>query len=135
MLEAPGGLSIDKAAWEQARLGNVRETLRGLLSAAVTVPPIERGPARMALARASIANGFDPKGSCPGGAAADDLLVAEMKETAIFRALGPGADRPVCGGAEGAVHPGARRRPGGRPVAGRRLGRGRRLDRGGDRAS
>ncbi|MBE7243945.1 MAG: hypothetical protein INR63_03265, partial [Actinomycetospora chiangmaiensis] len=88
VLDAPGALSIDKAAWEQARLGNVRESLRGLLSAAITVPPIERGPARMALARASIANGFDPEGlGALEAAAADDLLVAEMKETAIFRAL------------------------------------------------
>ncbi len=89
VLDAPGTLVIDKAAWEKARLGNVRETLRGLLGAAVLAAPLERGPARMALARASIANGFNLEGlAALEVAAADDPLVAEARDTAILRAIG-----------------------------------------------
>ncbi len=88
-LEAPGALAIDRAAWEKARLGNVRQTLRDLLAAATLAPPLERGPARMALARASLANGFNLEGlAVLETAAADDPLVAEAKETAILRAAG-----------------------------------------------
>ncbi len=87
VLDAPGALVVDRAAWEKARLGNVRETLRGLFSDAVFAPAIERGPARMAYARAAIANGFDLEGLAALEAASDDVLVAENRETMILRGL------------------------------------------------
>jgi hypothetical protein len=88
-LEAAGALAIDRAAWEKARLGNVRQTLRDLLAAATLAPPLERGPARMALARASLANGFTLEGlAVLETAAADDPLVADAKETMILRGAG-----------------------------------------------
>jgi hypothetical protein len=89
VLETPGALVIDKADWDKVRLGNVRETLRGLLAAASLAAPLDRGPARMTLARASIANGFNLEGlGVLDTAAADDPLLADSKETAILRAVG-----------------------------------------------
>ena len=88
VLDQPGALAIDRASWEKLRLGNVRETLRGLLATAAMGPAIERGPARMALAQASFANGFDLEGlTALEAAAADDPLVAEMRDTAMLRGI------------------------------------------------
>lgn len=88
ILDMPGTLAIDRAAWDKARLGNVRETLRGLLNAAAMGPAIEQGPARMALARASFANGLDVEGLMVlEAAAADDLLIAESRDTQVLRGI------------------------------------------------
>ncbi|MCJ2011374.1 hypothetical protein [Methylobacterium sp. J-076] len=88
MLDVPGAVAIDRAAWEKARLGNVRETLRGLLTAAAMGPAIERGPARMALARASLAAGFAVEGlAALEAAAADDPLISEARDTAVLRGI------------------------------------------------
>lgn len=88
VLDAPGALAIDRAAWEKARLGNVRQTLRDLMETAAMGPAIERGPARMALARASFANGFDVEGlAILEAAAADDPLVGEARDTQVLRGM------------------------------------------------
>jgi hypothetical protein len=83
-----GNLSIVREAWERARAGNVRDTLRGLANAAVAATPSERGPARLALARADFANGLDLEGlAALETAAADDPLLAAQRETAVLRGL------------------------------------------------
>ncbi|MBN6821448.1 hypothetical protein ACXR8U_27860 [Methylobacterium radiotolerans] len=88
VLTDAGTLAIAREPWERARMGNVRETLRGLFDAAVAAPPSERGPARLALARADLANGLDYEGLIALEiAAADDPLLATQRETALLRGI------------------------------------------------
>lgn len=88
VLDLPGPLALDAAAWDKARLFNVRETLRGLLAAAATAPAIDQGPARVALARGLFANGFDLEGlAALDTAAADDPLIAEARDTLVLRGI------------------------------------------------
>ncbi|MGU3480281.1 hypothetical protein, partial [Methylobacterium sp. D48H] len=83
-----GALAIAKEPWERARMGNVRATLRGLFGAAVAATPTERGPARLALARADLANGPDYEGlTALEIAAADDPLLAIQRDTAVLRGI------------------------------------------------
>lgn len=83
-----GTLAIAREAWERARTGVVRETLRGLANAAAAATPSERGPARLALARAYLANGLDPEGlAALETAAADDPLLAAQRDTALLRGI------------------------------------------------
>ncbi|MBN4097138.1 hypothetical protein SAMN04488144_101415 [Methylobacterium sp. 190mf] len=83
-----GALAIAKEPWERARMGNVRATLRGLFDAAVAATPTERGPARLALARADLANGLDYEGlTALEIAAADDPLLAIQRDTAVLRGI------------------------------------------------
>ncbi|MDP4025539.1 hypothetical protein Q8W71_23165 [Methylobacterium sp. NEAU 140] len=87
-LSEAGASAVDRAAWERARAGTVRDTLRDLGAAAAAALPAERGPARLALARAYLANGFDPEGlAVLEAAAADDPLTAAARDTAILRGL------------------------------------------------
>jgi tetratricopeptide (TPR) repeat protein len=87
-LAEAGTLAIARAPWEKARAGIVRDTLRGLANAAAAATPSERGPARLALARAYLANGLDPEGlAALEAAAADDPLLAAQRDTAILRGL------------------------------------------------
>ena len=87
-LAEAGTLAVVRESWDRARAGNVRETLRTLANAAATVPPAERGPARLALARADIANGLDLEGLAPlEAAAAEDPLLATQRDVAILRGL------------------------------------------------
>ncbi|TXN57560.1 tetratricopeptide repeat protein [Methylobacterium sp. WL2] len=87
-LAEAGTLAVAREPWEQARIGNVRETLRTLAGTAAMVPPAERGPARLALARANIANGFDLEGlAALEAAAAEDPLLATQRDVAILRGL------------------------------------------------
>nr|WP_305539341.1 hypothetical protein [Methylobacterium sp. NEAU K] len=87
-LAEAGALAVTPAAWELARSGNVRETLRSLVNAAAAARPAERGPARLAVARAYFANGLDPEGlAALEAAAADDPLLASQRDTAILRGL------------------------------------------------
>lgn len=88
VLDQPGALTIDRGPWEKLRLGNVRETLRDFFAAAAMGPAIDRGPARVNLARAAFANGFDVEAlSALEAAAADDPLVADSRETAMLRGI------------------------------------------------
>ena len=88
VLAEVGTLAITRESWDRARTGNVRETLRGLTTAAAAAAPSERGPARLALARAYLANGLDPEGlAALETAAADDPLLAAQRDTAILRGL------------------------------------------------
>ncbi|MCJ2092375.1 hypothetical protein MKK67_07685 [Methylobacterium sp. J-072] len=87
-LAEAGTLAVPPDAWDRARAGNVRETLRALADAAATVPPAQRGPARLAHARANIANGFDLEGlAALEAAAADDPLLATQRDVAVLRGL------------------------------------------------
>ena len=87
-LAEAGALAVEREAWDRARAGNVIETLRGLFAAAAAAPPAERGPARLALARADFANGFVAEGlAVLEAAAAEDPLLAGARDTAILRGL------------------------------------------------
>ncbi|WP_331315442.1 tetratricopeptide repeat protein [Methylobacterium mesophilicum] len=88
VLTDAGALAIERESWERARMGNVRTALRGLFDAAVAAPPSERGPARLALARADLANGLDYEAlTALEIAAADDPLLATQRETALLRGI------------------------------------------------
>lgn len=88
VLADAGALTITMEAWERARSGNVRETLRRLFDAAVAATPSERGPARLALARADFANGLDYEGlTALEIAAADDPLLAAQRDTVLLRGM------------------------------------------------
>ncbi|MGU3664601.1 hypothetical protein ACLBX9_10495 [Methylobacterium sp. A49B] len=88
ILAETGTLAVAPEAWERARIGNVRETLRGLAAAAAAATPSERGPARLALARAEFANGLDSEGlAALEAAAADDPLLAAQRDIALLRSL------------------------------------------------
>ncbi len=88
VLAEAGALAVAPDAWERARSGNVRETLRGFANAAAAATPAERGPARLALARADLANGFDPEAlAALAAAAADDPLLAGQRDVALLRGL------------------------------------------------
>nr|WP_313901506.1 hypothetical protein [Methylobacterium sp. J-070] len=88
VLAEAGTLAVARDSWERAQMGNVRETLRGLANAAAAATPSERGPARLALARAYLANGLDPEGlAALETAAADDPLLAAQRDTALLRGL------------------------------------------------
>jgi tetratricopeptide (TPR) repeat protein len=87
-LAEAGPLAVARDAWEHARAGNVRDNLRALANAAAEATPSERGPARLALARADFANGLDPEGlAALETAAADDPLLAVQRDTAVLRGL------------------------------------------------
>ncbi|WP_457108752.1 hypothetical protein, partial [Methylobacterium sp. P5_C11] len=88
VLAEAGALAIAKESWERARMGNVRDTLRGLFAAVVAATPSERGPARLALARADLANGLDYEGlTALETAASDDPLLAAQRDTALLRGM------------------------------------------------
>ncbi|MCJ2069956.1 hypothetical protein MKK75_14320 [Methylobacterium sp. J-030] len=87
-LAEPGALAITPEAWNRARSGNVRDTLRGALNEAAAANPADRGPARLALAKVYFANGLDPEGlAAVEAAAADDPLLAAQRDTALLRGL------------------------------------------------
>ena len=88
VLAEAGTLAIAREAWERARAGNVRETLRGLANAASAATPAERGPARLTLARADLANGLDFEAlAALETAASDDPLLAAQRDTAVLRGI------------------------------------------------
>lgn len=88
VLAEVGTLTIAREAWDRARAGNVRDTLRGLANAAAAATPSERGPARLALARAYLANRLEPEGlAALEAATADDPILASQREAALLRGL------------------------------------------------
>ncbi|WP_412759982.1 hypothetical protein [Methylobacterium guangdongense] len=87
-LAEAGPLAIATEAWNRARSGNVRDTLRAALDAAAAANPADRGPARLALARAYLANGLNPEAlAALDAAAADDPLLAGQRDTALLRGI------------------------------------------------
>jgi hypothetical protein len=87
-LADPGTLAITPEAWNRARSGAVRDTVRGALDAAAAANPADRGPARLALARTYLANGLDPEAlAALEAAAADDPLLAGQRDTALLRGI------------------------------------------------
>ncbi|MCJ2085901.1 hypothetical protein MKK88_07825 [Methylobacterium sp. E-005] len=87
-LAEPGDLVITPEAWNRARSGNVRDTIRAALEAAAAANPADRGPARLALAKTYLANGLEPEAlAAIEAAAADDPLLAGQRNTALLRGL------------------------------------------------
>ncbi|WP_336489152.1 hypothetical protein [Methylobacterium nigriterrae] len=96
-----GELAIQRGPWEVARRGNVRDTLRGQIEAAAAVSGSLRGPPRLALARAYLANGFTTEAIAVLEAASyDDPLVAAQRDVGILL----GAAQALTGRAEEARH-------------------------------
>ncbi|MWV22076.1 hypothetical protein FVE89_08695 [Methylobacterium sp. 2A] len=88
VLAEPGTLAIAPDDWNRARSGNVRDTLREFANAAAAANPADRGLARLAMARADLANGLDAEGlAALEAAAADDPLLAGQRDTALLRGL------------------------------------------------
>ena len=87
-LAEAGAPAIDREAWENAKRGNVRESLRTLFGAAAVAPPGERGPLRMAYARALTANALEVEAlAALETASRDDPLIAAQRDTAILRGV------------------------------------------------
>ncbi|MCJ2104304.1 hypothetical protein MKK70_02665 [Methylobacterium sp. E-041] len=89
--EAPlaeaSNLAMQREPWEQARLGDVRETIRAQFGASIAASAGTRGPLRLTLARTQLANGLAPEAlTTLDAASADDPLVASGRDTAILRA-------------------------------------------------
>ncbi|WP_132250369.1 tetratricopeptide repeat protein [Methylobacterium segetis] len=83
-----GTLAVERNAWELARRGDVRETLRERTRAILDATVAMRGPPRLDLARALLANGLDPEAlAVLGAAAADDPVLAGQREVAILSGL------------------------------------------------
>ncbi|WP_335645480.1 hypothetical protein [Methylobacterium durans] len=90
--EAPlaraGMLAVERAPWEIARRGDVRETLREHMRAVIEASPALRGPPRLDLARVLLANGLDPEAlTVLSTAAADDPVLAGQRELPILTGL------------------------------------------------
>lgn len=90
--EAPlgrtGVLAIERGPWEMARRGDVRETLRELTRAITEATSAMRGPPRLDLARAMLANGLDPEAlAVLAAAGADDPVLAGQREIPILAGL------------------------------------------------
>lgn len=82
------GLAIRREPWEQARAGDVRETIRAQFAASAAAPIAARGPLRLALARTLLANGLANEALITlDVASADDPLLAGAHDTAILRAV------------------------------------------------
>jgi len=79
-------LAVERKTWDEAKRGDVRESLRRLFEAVVEQPLSLRGPARLAYARTLIANGYDPEGlTVLDAIAADDPVLGAQREIAILR--------------------------------------------------
>ncbi|TXN83845.1 hypothetical protein FV234_05110 [Methylobacterium sp. WL8] len=80
-------LAIQREPWEQARLGDVRETIRTQFAASIAASAGTRGPMRVMLARTLLANGLAAEAlTTLELACADDPVVASSREAAILRA-------------------------------------------------
>ena len=83
-----GDLAIDRAAWEAARRGDTGAMLRDLTARAASASRAERGPARLALARALMANGLDAEAlGALDVAAAEDPVIEGEAQTALLRGI------------------------------------------------
>ncbi|GAA0281843.1 hypothetical protein LNAOJCKE_1386 [Methylorubrum aminovorans] len=81
-------LVIDRDAWEKAQRGDVRATLREGLAAAVEAQRRDRGGARLALARALIANDLDVEAlGALNAAAAEDVVIDGDRQTVLMRGI------------------------------------------------
>ena len=81
-------LAIDRDAWEKAQRGDVRATLREGLAAAVEAQRRDRGGARLALARAMIANDLDVEAlGALNAAAAEDVVIDGDRQTVLMRGI------------------------------------------------
>ena len=80
-------LAIQREPWEQARHGDVRETIRTQFAASIAASAGTRGPMRLTLARTLLANGLAAEAlTTLEAACADDPLLASSRESAILRA-------------------------------------------------
>ncbi len=81
-------LAVDRDAWERAQRGDVRATLREGLAAAVEAQRRDRGGARLALARAMMANDLDVEAlGALTSAAAEDVVIDGERQTVLMRGI------------------------------------------------
>ncbi|MER2248970.1 hypothetical protein ABS772_03475 [Methylorubrum podarium] len=81
-------LAIDRETWEKAQRGDVRATLREGLAAAVEAHRRDRGAARLALAKAMIANDLDVEAlGALNAAAAEDVVIDGDRQTVLLRGI------------------------------------------------
>ncbi|WP_430912996.1 hypothetical protein [Methylobacterium sp. sgz302541] len=81
--------AIDRKAWDEARRGDVFTAMRQQFGAIAEQPLSLRGPARLALARFQLANGFNPEAlTVLAAAAEDDPALGAQRDVAILRGLG-----------------------------------------------
>lgn len=81
-------LVIDRDAWERAQRGDVRATLRDLLTAAIDAHRRDRGQARLAHARALMANDLDAEAlGALDAAARDDVVIDGDRQTTLMRGI------------------------------------------------
>jgi len=85
---AVGDLVIERDAWDRARRGDVRALLRERSMAAVEAPRAQRGPARLALAKALMANDLDVDAvGVVEAAAKDDPVIEADPATPLLRGI------------------------------------------------
>ena len=85
---AVGDLVIERDAWDRARRGDVRALLRERSMAAVEAPRAQRGPARLALAKALMANDLDVDAvGVVEAAAKDDPVIEADRATPLLRGI------------------------------------------------
>lgn len=81
-------LVIERSAWEAARLGDVGTSLRNRFNAVVATERRDRGPARLALAKALMANGLNVEAlGALGAAAAEDTVIESDPQTKLLRGI------------------------------------------------
>ncbi len=91
-VEAPsadaGDLAVDREAWAVARRGDVGAMLRETYAAAAAAPHSGRGAARLALAKALMANGLDVEAlGVLAVASAEDPVVDGEAQTGLMRGI------------------------------------------------
>ena len=85
---AVSDLVIDNDAWERARRGDVRTTLREALTQVSEASRRDRGAAHLALARTMMANGLDAEAlGALANAVADDVVVEGDPATGLMRGI------------------------------------------------
>ncbi|GLS44620.1 hypothetical protein [Methylobacterium brachythecii] len=83
-----GELVIDREAWEAARRGDVGAMLRAQYSAAAAASNSGRGPGRLALAKALMANGLDIEAlGVLAVASSEDPVLDSEAQTALMRGI------------------------------------------------
>ncbi|MCJ2043925.1 hypothetical protein MKK58_05160 [Methylobacterium sp. J-078] len=82
-------LAIERAPWEAAQRGDVRELLRDQLQAAADAPRAARGPLRMMLARSLLSNRLAIEGlGVLKAAAGEDPVLAGQRDVAMLTVIG-----------------------------------------------
>ncbi|MBX9932338.1 MAG: hypothetical protein K2Y56_12490 [Methylobacterium sp.] len=82
-------LAVDRAPWEAAQRGSVRELLADQLQAAAAALRPARGPLRLVLARSMLANRLEPEAlGVLAAASAEDPVLASQRDVAVLTGIG-----------------------------------------------